>query len=74
MRLKIEQMVNDIVDDRIKDGQLTRANITLKEIEKVKNTLIDGLISIYHSRISYQEEDKPLTEEDMTTIASSDYY
>ncbi len=50
---KIEQMVSDIIDDRIKDGQLDQASITLKEINKVKNSLVDGLISIYHSRISY---------------------
>jgi membrane-associated HD superfamily phosphohydrolase len=72
---KVEQMVNDIVEDRIKDGQLAQADITLKEIEKVKKTLIDGLISIYHSRISYQENGKkPPTVEELNTIASSDYY
>ena len=72
---KIEQMVNDIVEDRIKDGQLAQASITLKEIEIVKKTLIDGLISIYHSRISYQDDGKKPTDiEDINTIASSDYY
>lgn len=71
---KIEQMVNDIVEDRIKDGQLTQASITFKEIEIVKTTLIDGLIAIYHSRISYHKNDGPAPEEDMSMIASSDYY
>jgi len=72
---KIEQMVNDIVEDRISDGQLAQADITLKEIEKVKKTLIDGLIAIYHSRISYQDSGKePPALEEMNTIASSDYY
>ena len=52
---KIEQMVNDIVDDKVKDGQLDKADITIKEINTVKGTLIDGLISLYHSRISYPE-------------------
>jgi putative nucleotidyltransferase with HDIG domain len=50
---KIEQMVNDIIDSKISDGQLSEADITIKEINIVKNTLIDGLISIYHSRIAY---------------------
>ncbi len=52
---KIEQMVNDIFEDKLKDGQLNETNITLKEINTVKNTMIDGLMSIYHSRISYDE-------------------
>ncbi|MGM0365045.1 MAG: HD family phosphohydrolase [Actinomycetota bacterium] len=59
---KIEQMVSDIVEDKINDGQLSEANITLKEIEKVKNSLIDGLISIHHSRITYPEPAKESVE------------
>ena len=52
---KIEQMVNDIIKSKIDDEQLSEADITIKEINIVKNTLIDGLMSIYHSRISYQD-------------------
>ncbi|MHB1335849.1 MAG: HD family phosphohydrolase [Candidatus Humimicrobiaceae bacterium] len=52
---KIEQMVNDIIRTKIDDEQLSEADITIKEINTVKNTLIDGLMSIYHSRISYQD-------------------
>ncbi|HAX17536.1 MAG TPA: hypothetical protein DCY00_02935 [Actinobacteria bacterium] len=52
---KIEQMVNDIVKSKIDDEQLSEADITIREVNIVKNTLIDGLIAIYHSRISYQE-------------------
>ncbi len=50
---KIEQMVNYIIDSKIKDGQLSEAEITLKEISTIRQSLIDGLISIYHSRLSY---------------------
>ncbi len=55
---KIEQMINDIIEDKIRDGQLDEAAITLKEINKVKSSLIDGLISIHHSRIEYPESNK----------------
>ncbi len=48
-------MVNDIIKSKIADEQLSEAEITIKEINIIKNTLIDGLISIYHSRISYQD-------------------
>jgi len=54
---KIEQMINDIYEDRLKDGQLNETDVTIKEINTVKDTLIDGLISIYHSRLSYTESD-----------------
>ncbi len=52
---KIEQMINDIFEDKLKDGQLNETDITLREINMVKDTLIDGLMSIYHSRLSYAE-------------------
>jgi putative nucleotidyltransferase with HDIG domain len=52
---KIEQMINDIFEDKLKDGQLNETNMTIKEINTVKDSLIDGLISIYHSRLSYAE-------------------
>jgi len=52
---KIEQMINDIFEDKLKDGQLNETDITLREINMVKDTLIDGLMSIYHSRLSYDE-------------------
>lgn len=54
---KIEQMVAYIVDNKIKDGQLNEADITLKEINIIKQSLIDGLISLYHSRIAYPGTD-----------------
>ncbi len=60
---KIEQMVNDIFEDKLKDGQLDETNMTLKEINIVKNTMIDGIMSIYHSRISYDETGTKTTKE-----------
>jgi membrane-associated HD superfamily phosphohydrolase len=48
-------MVDYVVEDKIKDGQLSESNITLKEISTIKLTLIDGLISIYHSRLTYAD-------------------
>ncbi|MBN1298096.1 MAG: HDIG domain-containing protein [Actinobacteria bacterium] len=50
---KVEQMVDYIFDNKIKDGQLNEAEITLREINIVKQSLKDGLISIYHSRLTY---------------------
>jgi putative nucleotidyltransferase with HDIG domain len=54
---KIEQMVAYIIDNKIKDGQLNEADITLKEINIIKQNLIDGLISLYHSRLTYPGTD-----------------
>jgi len=54
---KIEQMVDYIIENKIKDGQLSEANITLKDINIIRQSLIDGLVSIYHSRITYPQKE-----------------
>jgi hypothetical protein len=59
---KIEQMVNYIIDNKIKDGQLNESDITLKEIYIIRQNLVDGLISLYHSRISYPGTDLKLVD------------
>ncbi len=59
---KIEQMVNYIIDNKIKDGQLNESEITLREINTVRQNLVDGLISLYHSRISYPGTDLKLVD------------
>lgn len=59
---KIEQMVNYIIDNKIKDGQLNEADITLKDINAIKQNLVDGLISLHHSRISYPGTDLKLVD------------
>ncbi len=50
---KIEEMVNNIVKARLKEGQLDECDLTLKEIEKIKKTFVKVLMGIYHQRIEY---------------------
>jgi membrane-associated HD superfamily phosphohydrolase len=37
------------------DGQLSEANLTLKEIETVINAFVSVLLGAYHQRIQYQK-------------------
>jgi len=46
-------LVDSIINNQLKDGQLNDANITLKEIESVKATFKKRLRTIYHVRIEY---------------------
>lgn len=50
---KIEAMVNDIVKDRLNDGQLDHCDLTLKDIDKIKQSFMKVLLGIYHKRIEY---------------------
>ncbi len=49
----IASLVDRIVDGKISDGQLVDADISLKEIAVMKNTMKTYLQQMYHSRVAY---------------------
>lgn len=51
----IDELVEKIVDGKIKDGQFMNANITFKQLQTIKKVLKDKLRSIYHLRLEYPE-------------------
>lgn len=55
--------MNGIFQKRFEDGQLNQANITLAELEKVRQSFINTLISMKHGRIAYQREQREEDEE-----------
>jgi hypothetical protein len=55
---KIEGVVDSIFRSRFEGNQLDRANITLAELEKVRQSFINTLVSMKHGRIAYQQERK----------------
>ncbi len=56
---KIEQMINEIVASRLKDGQLDECDLTLGELDKVKESFQARLRTILHRRIPYPDEKAP---------------
>lgn len=50
---KIEEMVNNIIKDRLNEGQLDDCDLTLKDIEKIREAFLKVLSGIYHKRIEY---------------------
>ncbi|MDN6725405.1 MAG: HDIG domain-containing protein [Tetragenococcus halophilus] len=50
---KIKDFVSNLVTDRMLDGQLDDAQLTLKELKIIQKSLINGLCSTFHSRIKY---------------------
>ena len=50
---KIEEMVNNLIKERLNDGQLDNCDLTLKDINKIRNSFVKVLLSIYHQRIEY---------------------
>lgn len=49
----IEKVVDRIVDEKIEDGQLSEAPLTLGELSQIRRAFLDSLIGHYHQRIAY---------------------
>ncbi|MCX7845370.1 MAG: HDIG domain-containing protein [Dictyoglomaceae bacterium] len=54
----IEKVVRKIINEKITDGQLENANLTLEELEKISQSFIKTLLSLRHPRIPYPQEEK----------------
>jgi hypothetical protein len=54
----IRTLVDNIIDNQMKEGQFTLAPITFRDISRIKETFVSRLNTIYHARISYPGEKK----------------
>ncbi len=52
---KIETLVNRVVADKLRDGQLDESELTFREVSKITTTFAKALTSIMHARIEYPE-------------------
>ena len=52
---KIDSFVENIVNSQMENGQFINANITFKEIERIKKVLKKKLLNSYHLRVEYPE-------------------
>src|SRR5262249_14857444 len=50
---KIETLVNEIIEERITDGQLDECDLTLGELKTIADRFRFTLVSMLHSRIAY---------------------
>jgi len=52
-RDEIEVTVDRLLEERRADGQFDDAEITLRELGIVRDTIVESLVGIYHPRIAY---------------------
>lgn len=53
---KIETLVKKIITDRLEDGQFDECDVTLKQLNKVAQSICETLKGTFHSRIEYPDE------------------
>ncbi|MGL5086390.1 MAG: HD family phosphohydrolase [Clostridium sp.] len=53
---KIEEMVNNIIKDKLQSDQLSNCDLTLRDLEKIRKCFLKVLNGLYHQRIEYPTE------------------
>jgi len=56
----IRAIVERIVQDRLKNGQLAAAPLTLRDLDTIQRTFVSVLDGMYHPRIDYPEPSPPV--------------
>jgi putative nucleotidyltransferase with HDIG domain len=51
----IRAMVARIIDERMTDGQFDECDLTLRDVEKIKDAFVQQLLGMYHQRIAYPQ-------------------
>jgi len=51
----IRAMVNRIIEERTSDGQFDECDLTLRDLERIREAFIEQLLGMYHTRIAYPE-------------------
>jgi cyclic-di-AMP phosphodiesterase PgpH len=51
----IRAMVNRIIEDRLQDGQFDECDLTLRDIERIREAFVSQLLGMYHQRIAYPQ-------------------
>ena len=52
-REKVEKIVGSIIADRMKLEQFSECEITMREIDLIREAIENGLSGVYHDRINY---------------------
>ena len=51
----IRAMVARIIDERLADGQFDECDLTLRDIERIREAFVGQLLGMYHQRIAYPQ-------------------
>jgi putative nucleotidyltransferase with HDIG domain len=68
---RIEAIVNQVLQARLKDGQFDECDITLRELHRVEESVVKSLCTFYHGRVAYPKESKETSRSGSTTDAAA---
>ena len=51
----IRAMVSTIIRERLEDGQFEESDLTLRDLERIREAFVEQLLGMYHQRIEYPQ-------------------
>ena len=51
----IRQMVTRIIEERVADGQFDECDLTLRDLDRIREAFVGQLLGMYHTRIAYPQ-------------------
>ena len=51
----IRAMVSRIIEERLGDGQFDECDLTLRDVEQIREAFVAQLLGMYHQRIAYPQ-------------------
>ena len=77
---KLENLIDRMIDERVNEGQLSKTPLTFQDLRTIKETFLNILVGIYHSRVEYpddeegedQKDESSETQEEQEQEASTD--
>jgi len=51
----LNQLIDEVIRKRFLEGQLDDSNLTLKDLNLIKQSFVETLLGFYHRRIEYPE-------------------
>lgn len=67
---RIESVVHQVLQARLKDGQFDDCDITLRELHLVEEALVKSLCRFYHGRVAYPKEKPAHEKTQLHTVAA----
>jgi membrane-associated HD superfamily phosphohydrolase len=48
-------MVTRIIEERTGDGQFDECDLTLRDLERIREAFVEQLLGMYHTRVAYPQ-------------------
>jgi membrane-associated HD superfamily phosphohydrolase len=54
-QVEVERVIRQIINDRLVSGQLDECDLTLRDLDKIRQAFVGVLQGVFHPRIQYPE-------------------